>query len=172
MVKSGQTATIDVGNEIPVITSNSQSLQDADSPVIQSIQYRSTGVIMSVKPTVHSSGYVDIEVKQSLSEAQQNSTSSIDSPVIFKRELETTVTLKDGASVLLGGLISQTTSEGKNGVSGLAKIPLFGKLFRTESDFLNRTELMVMVIPYILETADEAAEITGTAVDKMELLRL
>jgi general secretion pathway protein D len=161
-----------VGNEIPVITSNSQSLQDSNSPVLQSIQYRATGVVMSVTPTVHSSGYVDIEVTQSLSEAQQNSTSSIDSPTIFKRELETTVTLRDGASVLLGGLISQTKSRGQNGIPGLGKIPLLGKLFKTESDFLNRTELMVMVIPYILEDADEASEITDKAVKKMELLRL
>ena len=172
MVKSGEEASIDVGNEIPVITSKSQSTENSSAPVIQTIQYRTTGVVLTIEPTVHSSGYVDIKINQELSEAQQNSTSAIDSPTIFRRKLQTTVTLRDGGSVLLGGLISQTTSDGENGVGGLGKIPLLGKLFKVGSEFEDRTELMIMVIPYILETPDEAAQITGKAVDAMELLRL
>lgn len=172
MVKSGEEASIDVGNEIPVISSTSQSTNNPGAPVIQSIVYRKTGVIMKIKPTVHSSGYVDIQLSQELSEAQQNSTSAIDSPTIFRRKIETTVTLRDGGSVLLGGLISQTSSDGGSGVGGLGKIPLLGKLFRVDSEFQNRTELMVLVIPYILETPAESVAITEKAIDIMGLLRL
>ena len=172
MVKSGEEASIDVGNEIPVISSTSQSTNNPGAPVIQNIVYRKTGVIMKIKPTVHSSGYVDIQLSQELSEAQQNSTSAIDSPTIFRRKIETTVTLRDGGSVLLGGLISQTSSDGGSGVGGLGKIPLLGKLFRVDSEFKNRTELMVLVIPYILETPAESVEITEKAIDIMGLLKL
>lgn len=172
MVKSGEEASIDVGNEIPVITSTSQSTETPGAPVLQNIQYRRTGVILTIKPTVHSSGYVDIELSQELSEAQQTSTSNIDSPTIFRRKLETTVTLRDGGSVLLGGLISQTTNTGESGVGGLGKIPLLGKLFRVDTEFEDRTELMILVIPYILDSPDEASEITDRAVDLLKLNRL
>jgi general secretion pathway protein D len=172
MVKSGEEASIDVGNEIPVITSTSQSADTPGAPVLQSIQYRNTGIRLQIRPTVHSSGYVDIELSQELSEAQQTSTSGIDSPTIFKRQLDTTVTLRDGESVLLGGLISQTTNKGDSGVAGLGKIPLLGKLFRSGTGFQDRTELMILVTPYILDSPDEAVEITDKVVEILDQDRL
>jgi len=158
MVKSGGQASIDVGNEIPVITSTSQSTTSGDTPVIQTVSYRKTGVLLSVKPTVHASGFVDIEIEQELSEA--SSTTGSSNPTILNRKISTTVTLRDGGSVLLGGLISSSTSAGNQGVPILGKIPIIGKLFRTDSDSQDRTELMVMIIPYILNSPDEAEQLT------------
>lgn len=171
MVKSGQQASIDIGNEIPFITSTSQSVENPDSPVIQTVQYRKTGVILQIEPIVHSSGFVDVRVSQELSEAQQNSTSSIDSPAIFNRSLETTVTLRDGGSVLLGGLISESNSDSVSGIKGLGTIPGFGRLFRKDSNSTDRTELVMMVIPYIIENPDEATEITDRVLEVLELSR-
>jgi general secretion pathway protein D len=160
MVKSGGEASIDVGDEIPVITSNSQSTTNANAPVIQSVSYRKTGVLLDIKPTVHASGFVDIEVTQELSQAVQTESSSIDSPTIKNRKVSTTVTLRDGGSVLLGGLISSTTSAGNTGIPVLGKLPLIGKLFRTDTESQDRTELMIMIIPYILNSPDEAEQLT------------
>jgi general secretion pathway protein D len=158
MVKSGGEASIDVGNEIPVITSTSQSTDAGNAPVIQTVNYRKTGVLLSVKPTVHASGFVDIEIDQELSEA--SSTTGSSNPTILNRKLSTTVTLRDGGSVLLGGLISSSTSAGNQGVPILGKLPVLGKLFRTDSDSQDRTELMIMIIPYILNSPDEAEQLT------------
>ena len=160
MVKSGGEASIDVGNEIPVITSNSQSTSNGDSPVIQNINYRKTGVILEIKPTVHASGFVDIEITQELSEATATSSSNIDSPTILNRKIRTTVTLRDGGSVLLGGLISSTSSAGEQGVPVLGRLPLLGNLFKTETNAQDRTELMVMIIPYVLNSPEEAENLT------------
>jgi general secretion pathway protein D len=160
MVKSGGEASIDVGNEIPVISSNSQSTTDSNAPVIQTISYRKTGVILDVKPTVHASGFVDIEITQELSEATPTSSSDIDSPTILNRKINTTVTLRDGGSVLLGGLISSTTSVGNQGVPILGRLPMIGKLFSTDSNTQDRTELMIMIIPYILNSPGEAEQLT------------
>lgn len=171
MVKSGQLARIDVGNEIPFVTSTSQSTENPDAPVIQTVNYRKTGVILQIEPVVHSSGYVDIRISQELSEAQQTSTSSIDSPTIFNRKLETTVTLRDGGSVLLGGLISESKSDSDNGIKGLGRIPGVGRLFRSDSSSSDKTELVMMVIPYVIENPDEAAEITGRALEFLKLTR-
>ncbi len=160
MVKSGGEASIDVGNEVPIITSNRQSSTDSDAPIVQNISYRKTGVILDIKPTVHASGFVDIEINQELSEAASNSSSGIDSPTILNRKLSTTVTLRDGGSVLIGGLISSTTSKNQQGVPLLGKMPLLGKLFSTDNDEQNRTELMIMIIPYVLNSPDEAEKLT------------
>lgn len=158
MVKSGGNASIDVGNEIPVITSASQSNQTADAPTVQNFTYRRTGVKLDIKPTVHASGFVDIEIQQELSEAAEGSVSG--NPIILNRSLSTTVTLRDGGSVLIGGLISSTTSKGEQGVPILGKLPLIGKLFRTDTSTQDRTELMIMIIPYILDSPGEAEGLT------------
>lgn len=158
MVKSGGEATIDVGNQIPVLSSNSQSVQAADAPAVQNFVYRDTGVNLVVKPTVHASGFVDIEISQQLSEAGEVSAGG--NPIILNRSIQTTVTLRDGGSVLIGGLISSTSSEGNSGVPVLGRLPLLGKLFRTDTNSQNRTELMVMIIPYILSSPDEASALT------------
>ena len=163
LVKSGQTASIDVGNEIPLITSTSQSTQSPGSPVIQTVQYRKTGVLLTIEPIVHSSGYVDIKLTQELSEAQQTSSSSIDSPTIFNRKISTTVTLRDGGSVVLGGLISESVSDTNRGITGLGRIPIIGRLFGARSKSRDRTELLMMIIPYILPTPDEVIKLS----DKM-----
>ena len=160
MVKSGGQASIDIGTEIPIVTSNSQSITDANALQVNSISYRNTGVILDISPTVHASGFVDIEISQELSEAADNTSTSIDAPLILNRKIETTVTLKDGGSVLLGGLISSTTSESSSGVPLLGRLPLLGNLFKTESNGQVRTELMVMIIPYIINSPEEAEQLT------------
>jgi general secretion pathway protein D len=166
MVKSGGEASIDVGNEIPIITSQAQSVANGDTPIINSISYRKTGVILDIKPTVHASGFVDIEISQELSEAAESS--DAENPTILNRSLQTTVTLRDGGSVLIGGLISSTTSENERGVPIFGKLPLIGKLFRTDGNTQIRTELMVMIIPYILSSPDEAESLT----DELQRSRL
>ena len=168
MVKSGGEASIDVGNEIPIITTNSQSIENPNAPIIQNVTYRKTGIILNIKPTVHASGFVEIEVKQELSEATATSSSNIDSPTILNRSLSTTVNLRDGGSVLIGGLISSTMSEGEQGVPILGRVPLVKELFSAGTNDQIRTELMVMIIPYILNSPDEAEALT----DELQRVRI
>jgi general secretion pathway protein D len=156
MVKSGGEATINVGDKIPVLSQTSQSTDDANAAIVQTVNYLDTGVILSIKPTVHASGFIDIEIDQELSSATGDSLT----PRISNRKLSTTVTLRDGGSVLLGGLISSTTSKGQTGVPILGRLPIIGKLFNTDSETQDRTELMVMIIPYVLNSTDEAEQLT------------
>lgn len=162
MVKSGETATIEVGNEIPVLTSTRQgnTQTDGDTDVLQQFQYRKTGVDLTVEPIVQASGLVDIRIRQNLSETQDTSGGDDFLPTILNRAVETALTLRDGGSVVLGGLISKTTSEGEQGVPWLGKIPLLGQLFRTDSVSTSTTELMVMVIPYVVRDDEEARDIS------------
>lgn len=156
MVKSGQQASIDVGSRVPVITSNSQSSSAPGAPIVQQVTYLSTGVLLDIKPTVHATGYVDIEISQEISEAVNSTSGGINSPTISNRSVETVLTLRDGGSVLIGGLIRSTDGEGETGIPLLGKLPGLGKLFRGDNSSDSRTELMVMIIPYILNSPQEA----------------
>jgi general secretion pathway protein D len=162
MVKSGEMATIEVGNEIPVLTSTRQgdTQTDGDTDVLQQFQYRKTGVDLTVEPIVQASGLVDIRIRQNLSETQDTSGGDAFLPTILNRSVETSLTLRDGGSVVLGGLISKSTSQGEQGVPWLGKIPLLGQFFRTDSESTSTTELMVMVIPYVVRNDEEARDIS------------
>jgi len=159
MVKSGQTASIEVGNEIPTVSSESRSVESPDAPIVQTVQYRTTGLTLSVSPIVHSSGYIDIDIEQSLSETSVTDATNVSSPTIFNRQISTSVTLRDGGSILLGGLVSSSGGNTQQGVPVLGKIPLIGKLFRTDSETQDRTELMILVMPFVLRNPQEAAEL-------------
>jgi general secretion pathway protein D len=101
-----------------------------------------------------------IEISQELSEAQANNVSNIDSPIILNRSITTSLVLKSGETVLLGGLISENRSRTRSEVPLLGDLPLVGNLFKVESRGNNKTELIVLITPYIINTADELKDIT------------
>lgn len=163
MVRSGTTASIDVGAEIPIITSQGTSpdlTTGGSSAILQSVQYRRTGTLLSVTPVVHAGRRVDLEVSQEVSSATVNQTSGISSPVINTSNVATSLSLSDGGSVLLGGLINTSVSQGENKVPLLGDIPGLGALFRAQSENKTRTELIILITPYIVESHEEAQSIT------------
>lgn len=170
MVRSGEEARIEVGNEIPVVTGTSQSTDNPDAPINKTVQYRKTGVILTIKPTVQASGVVDLGISQELSE-QADTSSSTDtlSPTIMNRKVQTSLTLRDGGSVMLAGLISSTKGEGDTGVPLLGDIPWVGSLFKSKSSNENRTELVVMIIPYVIRDFSEAQSLTERYQQQLEL---
>lgn len=163
MVKSGETASIDVGTEVPIVTSQATA-PDIDlgnrPSILQQIQYRKTGVLLDINAVVHSGQRVDLKVIQEVSEAQQTDTSQISSPSIFSRKLQTSLSLADGQSMLLGGLISSSKSDGKTKVPLLGDIPLVGRAFQNRRQSGTRTELLMLITPYVIEDAAQAREIT------------
>ena len=163
MVRNGQDATIDVGTEVPILTSQATTTgtgQGGDPAILQQIQYRKTGVLLKVKPTIYAGRRVDLDVEQEVSEAQRNTTSSISSPQILNRKINTSLSLKDGGSVLLGGLVSTNRSQSNRGIPVLKDVPLLGALFRADNQSVNRTELVVLITPYIISDEREAEAIT------------
>lgn len=164
MVKSGESASIDVGTEVPIITSQATAPDlpstGGSSSILQQVQYRKTGVLLEIDAVVHSGQRVDLKVAQEVSEATQTNTSEISSPSIFSRRVETSLSLSDGESMLLGGLISSSKTEGKSKVPGLGDIPVVGKLFQSARNEENRTELLMLITPYVIEDASQARAIT------------
>lgn len=164
LVKSGMEAKIEVGTDVPTVTASQSSsgLFDtgANTGLIQSIEYRKTGVLLGVKPIVYSGNRVDLQVSQEISDISSQNVTNISSPSILARKIETDVTLTDGGSVLLGGLISTTTTEETRGIPLLKDIPLLGQLFRTDARSSNRSMVVMLIVPYIIEDQEDAAAIT------------
>ena len=172
LVKSGETASIDVGNEIPVVTQTSEQVREVgDVPnVLQEISYRKTGVQLEIKPIVQANGLVDLEVSQKLSEARLSAQTSLaGSPTILNRQISTSLTLRDGGSFLMGGLISGNQSAGETGVPFLGRLPVLGRLFRTDRVQGDRTELVVMVTPYVIADHEEGRELTRRIRNQLDL---
>ena len=167
MARNGETATIQVGQEIPIVTSNlSNANTGGVGGVLQTIQYRSTGVILTVKPVIHSSGRVDLDLTQEVSTPGATPTGG--SPPINTRKATTNLTLRDGSSILLAGLMQQTLSRQNDGIPLLKDIPYAGALFRNTTDTINKTELIIVVTAYVIDNDNDAETITSAVKSQFE----
>ena len=160
MVLDNQTAYINVGDEIPVPARQSISNINPDSPTVNEIQFRQTGVTLTVTPRVNSSGLVTMEIKQEVSNAVSTTSSDIDAPTIQQRQVESTVAINSGETIVLGGLIQDTQTNAESGIPVLHRIPLLGKLFGQTRDEVRRTELLVMITPRVIRNRNEAQDVT------------
>ena len=162
VVKSGDTASLEVGNEIPTITQTTRGNENVIGPIntVQQVQYRRTGVALSITPIVQANGLVDLEADLTVSEVRNTSAENRLTPTILNRTLSTSLTLRDGGSLLMGGLISDSRGGGQTGVPGLARLPGLGRLFRVDSDQHDTTELVLMVIPYVIADHAEGQALT------------
>lgn len=151
-----KTAHLQVGDQVPIVTQTSQSTQGANAPVVNNVDYRNSGVILSVTPRISGENRIILQVSQEVSSVIQTRSSGIDSPTIQQRKFESTLTLKDGGVVALGGLISRTRNEGNTGVPGLKDIPGIGRLFKTSTRDTARTELIVLLRARVMTEADQS----------------
>jgi len=171
LVLNNHSATINIGNQVPIITSQASASDleggGGSSSILQNIQYQSTGITLAVTPIINSEGYLSLNISQSVSNAQKNTTSDISSPLIFNRSLSTDVILKTGESVLLGGLITEDKSKDTTKIPFLGDLPILGKLFSTSGDSVDKTELVILVKPTIISTNRDATIVTEALLDLM-----
>jgi general secretion pathway protein D len=160
MVLDNRTALLQVGDEVPIITQSAVSVIDPAAPIVNSVQFRSTGVILSVTPRVNSSGNVELDIQQEVSDVVPTTTSTIDSPTIQQRKVRSSVSVHNGQTIALGGLIRDRQSHGKSGIPLLSDIPVIGSLFGTTTVTADRTELLVLITPHVIRSPAEADAVT------------
>lgn len=158
LARNGETATIQVGSEIPTINQQQTNAATAGTGVLQSVQYRNTGVILKVKPLIYAGDRIDLDVTQEVSDSTR--VGAAGSPIIDTRKVDTHLSLKDGTPILLGGLMSQNNSRTESGVPLLKDIPGIGQLFRTNTDNNRKTELLILITPYIVADDHDAQAVT------------
>jgi general secretion pathway protein D len=164
-------ATLQVGDEVPVITQSASGVASADATIISTVQYRETGILLRVTPRIGSGGLVTMEVAQEASEVSATTTSGIDSPTIQQRKFQSTVAVQDGQTVALGGLIRASRTRNRAGVPILSAIPLLGAAFRNSDNTVRRTELIVFLTPRIIRNTQDAAAATQDLEDRLRRLR-
>lgn len=169
VVRDGESANINVGSEIPIVVGQTNSIDNPNN-IQQQIQYRNTGVILDVTPTINAQGLVNMEVRQEVSEAGEDSVPGINSPIILNRSISTFVSAKSGQTVVLGGLISENNSNNEQKVPLLGDIPILGNLFQKGSDSTVRTELVIMITPKVLYQEEDINELKSLFNNEFEFL--
>tara|TARA_R110002126_G_scaffold10245_43_gene46607 strand:- start:13024 stop:15084 length:2061 start_codon:yes stop_codon:yes gene_type:complete len=158
VVRDGESASINSGRQVPVLVESVSS--DLNPDVSRnSIQYRSTGITLSVTPTINADGLVSLEISQETSNSEGSGQGELAlAPVIISRSITTSVLAANGQTVVLGGLIQDNTSINDNKVPLFGSIPILGKLFQSKGDTSSRTELMVLITPRIIRETSELDE--------------
>lgn len=170
VVRDGVSATINVGNDIPTVgaTITNPNFESQTTNVV----YRKTGVIFTVKPTINAQGLVILEIDQNISNQSSNGPSLQGSPSIFERSIKTEVIAQSGQTILLGGLISESSSDGNSNVPGFSDIPLIGELFKGKERSTEKTELVIFITPRIIDSVDQWSEIRRTIADSLTSIKL
>lgn len=161
LVLDNQTAQLEVGDEVPIVTQQSQSVDGDDDRLLNTIEQRQTGVILNVTPRVNASGLVVLDIQQEVSDVVQTTTSGIDSPTISQRRIGTSIAVGNHQTVALGGLIRDRQDQIKEGVPFLSRIPVVGTLFGATNNRVARTELLVLITPKVIRNHGEAQAVTN-----------
>ena len=171
VVLNNQTASLQVGDQVPIQTQSAQSVENPNAPIVNAIEYRDTGVILKVTPRVNAGGLVLLDIAQEVSDISQRSIAGISSPIISTRRVATSIAVQDGQVVTLGGLFRDSNSFGKNGLPILSRIPVLGGLlFGNQRNTGNRTELLILIKPHVLRTAEDARAVTEELRAKLRTL--
>ena len=171
-VRNNETGKFQVGENIGLPDSIQQFSNGNNQTAIRR---QDVGIILDVTPQVNDDGYIRMDIKPQISALTARTTQineTLESPVITKREVQTIVTVKDGETVVIGGLIQDTEELRKTRVPGLSDIPLVGEIFKSNKYSKTKTELLILVTPRVVRSGQPGAlesmrEHTEQSVDRM-----
>ncbi|HYE60488.1 MAG TPA: secretin N-terminal domain-containing protein [Phycisphaerales bacterium] len=173
MVSNNQTAKIQVGENIAVVNGVDRSSTGSS---FANVERQDVGIILNVVPTINSDGFVRMAIQPEISQVSGKVTqisSDVSTPIIRKSAVDTIVNVKDGQSVVIGGLIQTAEDQRRTNVPGLGDIPIIGIPFRTRKDSNVKTELMVILTPRVIPGEAGMAEalvhdVTEQSIDRLE----
>ncbi len=160
-VLDNQTANLKIGDQVPIATRSARSVTNPDAPIVNDIEMKDTGIILSVTPRVNAAGLVLLDISQEASDVVPTTTSNIDSPTIRQRKINSSVAVQSGDEIVLGGIISRRKSKGKEGVPGLMHIPILGAAFTSlGTNEQARTELLIIIRPTVVNSRQDLQILT------------
>lgn len=169
MVLDNQTAEIQVGEQVPVTTGSAVT----DGGVVtNSIQYKDTGVHLSVTPSVNAGGMVTMDIDQSVTDVGAVNPGQEGNRSFLERRINSRVSVKSSESVVLGGLIRENKSDGSTGIPLLHDLPYVGALFGSKAKDNNRTELLVVITPRVIASDSDLREVSRQMRSQMQGLEL
>ena len=171
-VLDNQTARLQVGDQVPVATSSAQSVVTTDAPLVTNIDYKDTGVILAVTPHVNASGLVMLDISQEVSDVVSTTTSTLNSPTIEQRRINSSVAVRSGMEIVLGGLISTNRTKENDGIPFLMGIPIIGNAFKSQATSTGtRTELLIFLRPTVMGTSTDIRNVVDEIKSRMSAVR-
>jgi general secretion pathway protein D len=169
-------AEITVGENVPYVTRQDSGVVGSTTNY-SSYEYKDVGVTLKVTPQINNDGFIRMKLDQSVTKMVSQS-ASIDAagskvltPTTLKRTAKTTVVVKSGETVVIGGMIQDDSERGTYKVPLLGDIPLLGWLFKARNTFNKRTNLFIFITPRIIQNAEDAGKIKDEKVDYIQTLR-
>ncbi|MFO7595416.1 MAG: type II secretion system secretin GspD [Desulfocurvibacter africanus] len=168
-------ATIDIGQEVPILTQVTETTDPTTSEtttsVQQNIQYRNTGILLSVTPHINERGLVRMELSQEISSIEDTSVGAINSPLFRKRLATTTVVVNDEQTIVIGGLMEQTNTNNENNVPLMHRIPLLKYLFGYEINSIQNRELLIFITPHVVESREDNDFISKNFIKRLQSIK-
>jgi general secretion pathway protein D len=155
MTLDNEEAEIQIAKNIPYLTRQETTSADLN---YSNYEYKDVGVTLNIVPQINQERFVRLKISQEVAQVVE-AESVIGLPTTLKRVAKTTVTVKDGHTVVIGGLIDQALNESTSSVPCLGDIPGLGWLFRTTSSSEDKTNLFIFITPHIIENPEEAKEV-------------
>jgi general secretion pathway protein D len=163
-----QTASLQVGDEVPVTTRQAQSIDLPNAPIVNQVEFRETGIILRVTPRIGQNDAVTMQIEQEISSVVGGSETL--TPTISKRKVASNISVVSGQTVLLAGLISEKREKRRNGIPGLIELPGLGDLFSTTNNGSGRTEIVVFIRPVVVRSGEDAQTVAEEFRSRLRLL--
>ncbi len=165
-----QEAEITIGQSVPFI---SQSSISDSGRVNNTIQYQDVGILLTVTPRINEDGFVRMEVAPEISSLSQSTvqvSENVNAIIVNRRSARTTVTVQDGHTIVIGGLITTTDENREDKVPLVGDIPLVGHLFKSTTKISQRRELLIVLTPHVLRTTAEADSVTLPQIERIRTM--
>jgi general secretion pathway protein D len=169
VVRDGVTAEINVGEDIPTVSGTTENPNTGQQT--RSVGSRKTGIKLTVTPSISAQGLVVMEIQQESSNTVPDGTTVEGNQTVFERGISTEVIAQSGQTILLGGLISERKSTSENKVPGLGDLPLIGALFRSTSETTDKTELVLLITPRVIDNSEEWESVRSKLSGALELMQ-
>lgn len=151
---NNQPAQINVSQQVPYVVS---TRTDVNGNISYDYSFENVGIVLNVTPRITSNGYVSMDITQQANDLQ--GFTSFNAPIVNQREAQTSVSVKDGETIILGGMIRSTVTATTNKIPLLGDIPILGNLFKSTSHQKAKTELLVFLTPHVVRSSEEAKKL-------------
>jgi general secretion pathway protein D len=169
MVLNNKKAILQIGDEVPIATQSAVAVTAPDAPIVNAITFRNTGVILNITPRISDDNNIILEIEQEVSDVKPTTSSTIDSPTIQQRRIKTVVSVPNGESIVLAGLMQDRSTRERGQVPIAGDIPLIGNLFKNKEDTVARTELLIAITPHVVKDSRQIDMIAAEFRDRLNL---
>lgn len=170
LASDNKEAKIDISEDIPVVSTEYSATTTGSTPVFQTnVQYRKTGIILSVTPHINENGVVSMKVNQEVSSQGNGAIAGGKEYASFKkRSVTTDLTVANNQTIVIGGLMREERNNSNAGTPVLSNLPLIGFLFGKQSDSLTKTELVILITPRVINSSESVDKMTENFRKKIE----